>query len=341
MRGNRRYVMSRANRRVAPTDSDEAGSLPSVDTDFLRKLINTGDTGFIDDLVGKAPSGPPPSESSRDDELKYMKPSRRWPYVLFGMGLMYFFIVLTEANKTKDWWRFYMTNLKSIQSTNYDSMGLRGSTLVEEIEVPSSNLFKSAEWEQSGAMFASNGQQHQHHHQQQQQQQPQYPRIAGGLSTGTLGQQQQNGGTAGMFASNGQQQLQHQPQYPRIEGGLSSGTLAQQQQYPRMAGPGMNSASSGMQSDANSGGGYVSQATSSALLGRINNGNAMTSLGGGGQLLEPQTNNRVVGTSRTNVGGSNMQYKQQTNGQLFMAGNAGQQDVGIQRQMGNNFAVQP
>ena len=67
----------------------------------------------------------------------------------------------------------------------------------------------------------------------------------------------------------------------------------------------------------------------------------MTSLGGGGQLLQPQTNNRVLGTSRTNVGDNNIQYKQQTNDQVFMAGNAGQQDIGLQRQMGSNFGLQP
>ena len=295
--------MSRANRRVVPTDSVEGGSLPSVDTDFLRKLINTGDTGFIDNLVGKETFGPAPSASSRDDELKHSKPSRRWPYVLFGMGLMYFFIVLTEANKTKDWWRFYMSNLKSSQSTNFDSMGLRGSSLVEEIEVPPSNVFKTSEWEQNGAMFANSG--------QQQPQQPQYPRIVGGLSSGPLGQQQQNGATVGMFASNGQQQqVQQPPQYPRIGGGLSGGTLGQQQQFPRMAGSGMNSGSSGMQPDANTAGGYVSQATSSALLGRTNNGDAMALLDERGQLLEAQANNRELGTSRTNADGSNMQYKQ-------------------------------
>ena len=337
MRGNRRYVMSRTNRRVPPTDSDEAGSLPSVDTDFLRKLIKTGDTGFIDDLVGKETSCPTPSAlSSRDDELKYMKPSRRWPYVLFGMGLMYFFIVMTEARKTKNWWQFYMSNLKSSQSTSYDSMGLRGSSsLVEVIEVPPSNLFKSAAWEESGAtggFFASNGQQQQ---QRQQPQQQQYPRIAEGLSSGLLGQQQQSGATSGGLTSNRLQQQQQQQQqglqYPRISGGFNSGAIGQQQQVPQIARAGINSGSSGLQPNPNARGGYVSQAASAGLFERTNNGNAMvSSLGGGGQFLQSSTNSRVIAPSGSNNGGGNMQFNKQpqSNGQVYMAGNFRQQDIG-------------
>jgi hypothetical protein len=264
--------MSRTNRRVAPTDAaDETDSLPSVDTDFLRKLIKTGDTGFIDELVRKEPATALPYLSQNGhDELKNFKPSRRWPYVLFGMGLMYLVIVMTEAGITKQWWRFYMHNLKSSQLTDYDSMGLHGSLPIQStgqsIELPASSLVKSATWEQSrsvGSTAASNNQQQQFSMQQtphqqlksqpqqqeqqqwswqstpqlqlqiQQPQQLQYPKTSGGLRSGTQGQQ---------TSQQHQVQLQQpqQLQYTKLSEGRSSGTLGQQQQYSQFSG-GVNS----------------------------------------------------------------------------------------------------
>ena len=116
MRGNRRYVMSRSSRRSnhpVPPCPDEENTLPSVDTIFLRKLIQTGDTGFIDDLVGKqSQQDDMGDDSNRSDNnnghdgdkyhLHTNKQSRhyqqrKWPYVLLGMAIMYLFLFFWET----------------------------------------------------------------------------------------------------------------------------------------------------------------------------------------------------------------------------------------------------
>mmetsp|Transcript_25503 Transcript_25503/g.42418 ORF Transcript_25503/g.42418 Transcript_25503/m.42418 type:complete len:347 (+) Transcript_25503:108-1148(+) len=231
MRGNRRYVMSRAARRTVPVDDES--SIASVDTDFLRKLIKTGDTGFIDDLVGKETKNINVEVPSKN----HRKYPRRWPYVLLGMGIMYFILILWEARNTRAWWKSYMVDLKSSQSAtvNYDSYytggtsgGLRGgpsmSTSNKETTVlnqpQSSSIFKSPTWQQTGgvgggggnAMYATPQQQHQQPQQQQQQYQPQQQQYP-------LQQQQQP------QPQQRQQQPQQQNQYRQVSGGLSSGTL--------------------------------------------------------------------------------------------------------------------
>jgi hypothetical protein len=301
MRGNRRYVMSRANRRVAPTD--EESSLPSVDTAFLRKLINTGDTGFIDDLVGKESPGP---TADIGDATKYnnMKSPKRWPYVLLGMGIMYFFIIVTEARMTKNWWRFYMTNLKGAQMTQYDSAGLRGALNVQTADIPQSSIFKKTSWEQGGAggsMVDSS------------RQQQQYPKIQGGLSSGTLGNQQQ---------------------YPRISGGFSDGTRGESTKQHGDIAP--------IQPQGNTGG-YTSQVSSSSLFGGTNS-NGMIASQGGGNLFQSSRSNRALVTSQINSGGNSLQgqYNQQpSTGQLVVADTFGQQGLGHEQAMGRNFGMQP
>lgn len=245
MRANRRYVMSRSNRRVPPTDNEES-SLSSVDTAFLRQLINTGDTGFIDNLVLKEPSGPAAVVAN---EAKYTKSPKRWPYVLFGMGIMYFFIVMIEAKMTKSWWRGYTSNLKDTQTTQYDSAGLRGASTVQAAhlaDLPQSSVFEKTSWEQGGtggSLSESN------------RQQQQYPKIQGGRSSGTLGQQQQ---------------------YPRISGGFSDGiTAGSMKQYGDL---------SSLQPIGNTGG-YVPQVSSSPPFGETNSNGMITSRVGGNRAL--------------------------------------------------------
>ena len=341
MRGNRRYVMSRFNRRVAPP-GDES-SLPSADTAFLSKLIKTGDTSFIDDLARNIPEGLPPVTK---DEFKYSKQPRRWHYVLLGMGLMYLFIVLSEARKTKDWWKFYMINLKESQLTSADSVGLRGVTRIEAIDRPQQSLFKSTTWQQSGSASASaNGAGSMFDSNQQQQ----YPQIAGGFSSGTLNQQQQYPRIAGGLSSGilGQQQL-----YPPIAGGLSSGILGQQQLYPPIAGglrsgnlgggsTTMNSGSSTMQSYSNTGD-TSNQATS--LFGRANN-NGLSSSAGGTMLQSSPTNNlgnRALGGIINDNSPMFEKNKQLTGGQLVVADNFAQQGVGQpQPQQQRSLTMQP
>lgn len=289
MRGNRRYVMSRSNRRVAPTD--EESSLPSVDTAFLRKLINTGDTGFIDNLVGKEHPGP---AAVLGDEAKYTKSPKRWPYVLLGMGIMYFVIVMSEARMTKNWWRFYMSNLKDAQTTQYDSAGLRGALTVQAADLPQSSLFKKTSWEQGGTGGSLIG---------SSRQQQQYPKVQGGLSSGTLGQQQQ---------------------YPRIREGFSDGITGEStKQYGDM---------SPVQPSGNTGGGYASHLSSSSLFGGTNSNGIITSQGGG-NLFQSSRNSRALVTSQISNGGNSIQsnfIQQPNNGQLVVADNFGQQSLGQQ-----------
>jgi hypothetical protein len=148
MRGNRRYVMSRANRRVAPSD----GGIGAVDTEFLQKLITSGDTGFVQDLVAKDEGNM--LSSNLNDEVKYHNPPRRWMYVLLGMGIMYLWILIAEARKTNYWWKYYMFNLKSSQTTNYDSQGIqRTQSIVSDVvEAPEPELYKRAQWDQTGSI---------------------------------------------------------------------------------------------------------------------------------------------------------------------------------------------
>jgi hypothetical protein len=135
--------MSRAARRDVPPDDS---SLPSVDTVFLRKLIQTGDTGFVDDLVGK------PSSSATMHTTTRSSNRRSWPYILLGMMLMYLLISLWEFRKTRDWWSSYMSNLQQSDTT---AMALRGGKNSQT----ENSIFKSISWQQgtAGGFMASAG----------------------------------------------------------------------------------------------------------------------------------------------------------------------------------------
>ena len=334
--------MSRTNQRVVPPDDES--SLPSVDTAFLRKLVKTGDTGFIDDLVGKIPTGPPPVIEGK---FKYAKRPRSWPYVLLGMGLMYLLIFLWEAHKTKDWWQFYMMNLKESQLTSGDTIGLRGVTSIEAIDQPQQSLFKSTTWQQGGSASGAGGMIDSN-------QQQQYPQIAGGLSSGALGQHQQYPRISGGFSSGtlGQQQL-----YPPIARGFSSGTLGQQQLYPPIAGglrsgnlgggsTTMNSGSSTMQHYGNTGG-ISNQAKS--LFGKANNNGPSSSAGGTAFQLSTTNDfvNRDLDASGITNGNNPMfgQNKRPAGGQLIVADNFAQRSAGQQQQqqqqLANRYGIQP
>lgn len=130
MRGNRRYIMSRANNRNRPAASAAEnhgdGTGASVDTQFLSKLITSGDTGFIDDLVGTTSSlsnasGTTSSKSrSRSRDRNLPRGGKRWPFVLLGMLLAYIILILWQTHQTSHWWKSYTTDLKSSQQVSID-----------------------------------------------------------------------------------------------------------------------------------------------------------------------------------------------------------------------------
>mmetsp|Transcript_6212 Transcript_6212/g.9549 ORF Transcript_6212/g.9549 Transcript_6212/m.9549 type:complete len:366 (+) Transcript_6212:74-1171(+) len=130
MRGNRRYIMSRANNRNRPAASASEnhghGTAASVDTQFLSKLITSGDTGFIDDLVGTTSSlsnasGTTSSKSrSRSRDRNLQRGGKRWPFILLGMLLAYIILILWQTHQTSHWWRSYTIDLKSSQQATID-----------------------------------------------------------------------------------------------------------------------------------------------------------------------------------------------------------------------------
>jgi hypothetical protein len=194
MRGNRRYVMSRANRRVAPND----GGIGTVDTEFLQKLITSGDTGFVQDLVAKDEGNM--LTSNMHDEVKYHNPPRRWMYVLLGMAIMYLWILIAESRKTNFWWKYYMFNLKSGQLTEYDSQGIQSTQAMmsDIVEGPEPALYKRAQWDQTGSinsLFNNNQQMYSPEEQQQQLQQQYVPKSSSSSSTSQLTQLQDTSGT--------------------------------------------------------------------------------------------------------------------------------------------------
>jgi len=115
-------------------NNNECLILSSVDTVFLRKLIKTGDTGFIDDLVGGKEVSSLRKESedttnnnngSNNGKQSFRNnqnnsSSSSWRYVLFGMMLMYFFMLVYERRQTGDFWKSYKQDylLRASSSNN-------------------------------------------------------------------------------------------------------------------------------------------------------------------------------------------------------------------------------
>jgi hypothetical protein len=129
MRDSRRYAMARSSRRIPITGEDDE-TIASVDTSFLRRLIKTGDTSFVDSLkIGSAR----PMPSAKTEPRPAPMPSKRrgiprpCSYILVGMMLMYFILYLWEQRHTIEWWKFYGSQMNAFKSTT-ETTALRGGS---------------------------------------------------------------------------------------------------------------------------------------------------------------------------------------------------------------------
>lgn len=170
MRGNRRYVMSRSPRTSAtPPVVSDSDSLPSVDSSFLRKLIHSGDSDFIDNLLEHERRQEELQQQERDKvnsqgkiiprltssisklrtvatrlTNKSSSTTRRQPqqtsatpnrfvYIFIGMVLMYVVLNIREMQTTRGWWGTYQRYLvDSMLETNRPQL-LRGP--IEKITI--------------------------------------------------------------------------------------------------------------------------------------------------------------------------------------------------------------
>eukprot|EP00547_Thalassionema_nitzschioides_P016181 CAMPEP_0194242444 /NCGR_PEP_ID=MMETSP0158-20130606/7969_1 /TAXON_ID=33649 /ORGANISM="Thalassionema nitzschioides, Strain L26-B" /LENGTH=348 /DNA_ID=CAMNT_0038977521 /DNA_START=70 /DNA_END=1116 /DNA_ORIENTATION=- len=112
--------MSRPNSRNRPSENIGDGTAASVDTQFLSKLITSGDTGYLDSLVGTTSSlsnalGKSNRSRSSSRDRTQPKNSKRWPFVLLGMVLAYLILLLWQTRITSKFWETYKTDLKATQ----------------------------------------------------------------------------------------------------------------------------------------------------------------------------------------------------------------------------------